>query len=155
MYPIHDFRYLIKQTNIPESSLISALRREPLIEVLHYWDLSSKSEFLLRIFCQGIENAVALNRYPLYQLNDIDLYPEFWVSCLNGLKKLWISLRFSSDSQNLLIDTINGQTIDSSSQDKLSILHSLINEPLHSGVVMSKSAKQIYQHVDRLMKKSV
>jgi hypothetical protein len=140
MYPNRDFRHLINQTNASQDSLICALRREPLAEVLWYWNESGKPLDLLNVYQKGIEEAIAKDRYPLYQLEDISLYPEFFEATLNGLKRLWITLRFSLRDQTLLIDSINGRTLQVAPEDKLKILQSL---PYDS--VVSNQAGQIYK----------
>ena len=160
MYPNRDFRYLINQTNVPESMLIRSLGREPFHEVLHYWTTSQKPDRLLHIYRQGIEDAIARDRYPLYQLQSVESYPEFWISILNGLKRLWVSLRFSLDSESLLIDTINGQNINMTPEDKLQVLQiipfriyltlMINNTPYTTGLLTSKRAEHIYQQVNWL-----
>lgn len=157
MYPNRDFRYLVNQSDVPECTLIRSLARESIPEILRYWTNTQKPDHLLQIYCQGIEDAIARDRYPLYQLESIRSYPEFWNSLLNGLKRLWLSLRFSLDSKNLLIDSINGQNIDISPQDKLQILQILPDQvnltlivdgqPQTMGIVISPRAEQIYNLV--------
>lgn len=160
MYPNRDFRYLVNQPNISHSTLITALKREPFPEILYNWTISEKPNVLLNVYQKGIEEAIAKNRYPLYQLEDIKFYPEFWSAALNGLKRLWISLRFSLSYENLLIDSINGQNINITPEDKLQILRiipyrmslSLVIDGNHCtiGVFTSKQAEQIYQLVNWL-----
>lgn len=155
MYPNRDFRYLINQPNVTEDDLILSLRREPLSEVLWYWQQSRKPIHLIKIYQKGIEEAIAKDRYPLYQLEDIKAYPEFLLPTLNGLKRLWLSLRFSLDRQSLLIDSIRGQNINISSEDKLKFLNilpyrsccniSVDNQACITGVFTSRKAEQIYQ----------
>lgn len=162
MYPNKDFRYLINQPNVSEANLIHSLAREPFLEVLYHWTLIDKPSKLLNIYRKGIEDAVARDRYPLYQLQEIEYYPEFWIAVINGLKRLWILLRFSLDSKSLLIDSINGQNINISYQDKLIILQIIPyqisltllinNQPQTIGIFTSKRAEHIYQQVHWLQK---
>jgi hypothetical protein len=162
MYPDRDFRYLVNQPNVSDEMLIRSLAREPFTEILNYWNVSQKSTELLEIYRKGIEDAISRDRYPLYQLENIDAYPEFSLSVLNGLKRLWASLRFSINDSSLLIDSINGQNINISLQNKLRIMEIipyrmsiilLINgEPKTIGIFTSKHAEKIYQQVHRLQK---
>lgn len=160
MYPRRDFLYLIKQPNVEESTLISALKREPLSEVLWYWSQNKTPIHLLNTYQKGIEEAIAKDRYPLYQLEDIKSYPEFLLPAINGLKRLWISLRFSLDRQSLLIDSIKGQNINVCPESRLCILGmipykvccnlSINDQACTTGIFTSRRAEQIYQLVHSL-----
>lgn len=166
MYPSRDFQHLITQPidliRQSEPILIRALAREPFPEILRYWSDSQKPNNLLHIYCKGIEDAVGRDRYPLYQLQSVEDYPEFWSSVLNGLRRLWNSLRFSLSSDSLLINSINGRDIDISSDDKLHILRiipyhmslilSINGEYKTVGIFTSRRAEHIYQQVLRLQK---
>ena len=145
MYPSRDFKYLIRVPEIPNEVLINALRREPFPELLRYWSDNEKPFRLIEVYQIGIEEAVAKNRYPLYQLEDVKLYPEFIPSVLNGLKRLWTSLRFSLKSNTLLIDSINGNTLDISPENKLRIL-----EMVPEDCIMSEHANKMYKLVSSL-----
>lgn len=161
MYPKRDFKYLINQDNVSEETLISAIKREPLSEILWHWSQSKKPIQLLPTYQKGIEEAIAKDRYPLYQLEDIKSYPEFFLPALNGLKRLWLSLRFSYDLQSLLIDSIKGKNINISPEDKLNILNIipyniccnlLIDcQSCDVAIYTSRRAEYIYQLVLSLM----
>jgi hypothetical protein len=162
MYPKRDFRYLITQPDTSEKDLISSMMREPLSEILGYWNQSGKPFQLLPVYQKGIEEAIAKNRYPLYQLEDIKSFPEFILIAINGLKRLWILLRFSYTGESLLIDSIRGQNINISPEDKLGILEIIPyknninividNESVIVGVFTSRQAECIYQLTHSLQK---
>ena len=160
MYPTRDFKYLIDQPNTSDEALITALRREPFTEVLTQWSDSGKPDRFLYVYQKGIEEAIAKDRYPLYQLDDLRFFPEFAISALNGLKKLWTSLRFSLKGQSLLIDSIKGQDISMNAEEKLKILEIipykmsttlLIEDQEYTiGLFASRRAEQMYKLVNML-----
>jgi hypothetical protein len=145
------------------------MRREPFPEILWDWDQRGKPIQLLSVYQKGIEEAIARNRYPLYQLEDIKSYPEFISSAIAGLKFLWLSLRFSLDrgellnnstfspyeNVSILIDSIKGKTIDISNESKLYILKLIPykincdllidNQPFNIGIFTSRKADMIQE----------
>ena len=155
MYPERDFRRLLQDSTTSKEVLIRSLCREPFPEILYYWNQTGKPIELYNIYYQGIEDAVAKDRFPFYQLVNVDKYPEFYSAILNGLKRHWIKLRFSLDGFGLLIDSISGQDINISPHDKLNILYFIpyrmnINLSIDGitqsvGLFPSKHAEQIYR----------
>jgi uncharacterized protein (DUF1919 family) len=160
MYPTRDFKYLINQPNTSHEFLITALRREPFTEILTQWTDSNKPDQYLYVYQKGIEEAIAKDRYPLYQLDDLRLFPEFASSALNGLKRLWTKLRFSLNDQSLLIDSIKGQDIIMNAEKKLKILDvipykmSVVllieNQEYKIGLFASRRAEQLYRLINML-----
>lgn len=155
MYPTRDFKYLISQPDVSDKTLITALRREPFTEILSNWN-----DKFLNIYQTAIEEAISKERYPLYQLDDLRFFPGLIPSALNGLKKLWTSLRFSLKDNSLLIDSIKGQDINMNPEEKLKILETIPykmkvilkidDQDSNIGLFPSKRAERIYRLVNML-----
>ena len=76
MYPAFDFRTLI-HSDSPESA-VRSISREPFPELLKYWKTHHRSQYLEKtpegqilysVYAEGIEQAVAKERYPCFLLN--------------------------------------------------------------------------------------
>lgn len=161
MYPKRDFKYLIEQPDVSNNELITSMRREPFPEILWDWEQRGKPVELLHIYQKGIQEAIAKDRYPLYQLEDIKSYPEFIPSAIIGLKRLWLTLRFSLGSANeassIFVDSIRGKNINISDESKLSILQTIPyniscnvvidNKLCNLGVFASRKAEMIQELV--------
>ena len=106
MYPSRDFRSLI---NTDFQAAIRAISREPFVEVLYFWQQSEKPKNKLDIYCRGIQEAIAKDRYPCILLDYVEKFPEFYSAVRDGLSGYWSNLRFSlalSDNPILYIDSI-------------------------------------------------
>ena len=135
--------------------------REPLKELLDYWNQSERPEHLKSIYCRGIYEGVVKNRWPCFQLSLIEEFPEFYSCVRAGLEQIWTSLRFSlhygEEGPSLLIDAQMGEEIEFSPEEKRQILDLLkyrfsisllINgERSIVGIVPSKQARDIYQRI--------
>lgn len=126
MYSDRDFRFLIE--NKPDEA-IRAISREPFMELLSFWKENGKPSDKYKYYNLGIRDAISKGRYPLIHLNAVKDFPEFYPSVRDGLSKYWSMLRFSllynENSTSLYIDSLLGQDIHISNDDKLNILQIL------------------------------
>ena len=160
MYPERDFRTLIDQDS-PSLSAVRAVAREPLKEVLKYWEQSEKPESKYQIYAQGITRAVAKCRWPAYTLSCIVDFPEFYQPLLTGLEQAWTSLDFrmyqKEGRTSLCIDMHVGQPTHMRSEDKMRLLEwikvkmsvpIIVNgESYTVGVFTSHEATEVYQRI--------
>ena len=135
--------------------------REPLQELLAYWEKSGRPSHLKEVYCQGLYEGIIKDRWPCFQLNLIDGYPEFYSCVRAGLEKVWMTLGFRLSCEEgdpcLMIDSEAGDTIHFSSNEILQILELmkqklsiplLINgESRTVGLFPSKRARDIYQKI--------
>lgn len=135
--------------------------REPLKELLEYWQQLGRPEDLRELFCRGIYEGILRDRWPCFQLSLIEEYPEFYSCVKAGLDQAWNELRFSlhygEEGPCLLIDTQIGETVDFSIKQKRQILELLryrfttsllINgEQTMVGIIPSKRARDIYHRI--------
>lgn len=133
MYPSRDFRSLLKlKNNISQDQIIRSICREPFPEVLRYWEKTNKPNDLYYLYAIGIEEAVAKDRYPLYQLKEVLRLPEFIEPVVRGLKRLWLkcpcTIIHDDESIALIIDSTHPNTIKISEEDRLKMLKMNLNQ---------------------------
>lgn len=102
MYPKRDFRYLIK--NNPKDA-INAISREPFVEVLYFWKQTGKPKDKYKIYCEGLRQAIAKDRYSMHVISCVKDFPEFHTCVYKGLIDLWLNLKLYYDTKRLYIDT--------------------------------------------------
>lgn len=132
MYPARDFRSLIEQNS---NDSIRAATREPLSELLDFWEKTNKPIEKFIYYNQGIKEAISKGRYPYISLKLLEDFPEFYVAVKDGLSAYWLTLRFSlsyekTDSDilagpSLFIDSILGEDVEITRGDKLNILQTI------------------------------
>lgn len=158
MYPRWDFRSIIETE--PETAWRSMLR-EPLKELLNYWHQSGRPEHLKSVYCQGLYEGIVRDRWPCFQLNVIEGYPEFYSCVRLGLEQVWDRIRFSlhrgEEGPCLLIDTPMGEVVEFSPEQKRQILNllryrftvglTIDHSVVIVGIVPSKRARDIYQRI--------
>jgi len=171
MYPTRDFRTLLNATNEAECPLdvVRSVAREPLLELLRYWEETGKPETKYTVYAEGITKGVANNRWPSYTLSYIKEYPEFYQPLLSGLEQAWLNLEFrlclsdglgqteTKDRLSLCVDFGSGQLVQMSPEDKIRLLNWLrvkmtiplrINGESHRvGIFTSREATEIYQRI--------
>lgn len=159
MYSPYDFRYIIEDSTQMNTAW-RAILREPLQEVLNYWERSGKPQVKLEIYCKGIYEGIVNQRWMLFQLDLLANYPEFYKCAYLALLELWNQLNFklqTSAEPALLIDLPEGQTLPWQATQKEYVLqvmrHSLCidlwyNQELVSmGIFTSRHAEDIYQRI--------
>lgn len=167
MYPSRDFRALISGNDT--SGAIRAISREPFSELLKYWKHTGRPENLQEIYCSGIQEAVARDRYTCQALDMVSEYPEFYLPVAFGLRELWIKfpfrLIFETPDEPYLSIGSNYYTDDPvyqnfSSNDKLCILTWMkhrYNIPMtingieyRVGIFPSRKAEEVLQRINWL-----
>jgi len=94
MYSIYDFKYLINHSENSDD-IIKSICREPVCEILEFWNSSTKSDQIYTYLSSGIKLSISLNRYSVIDLNEFIKYPQFYVCVLTGICDLWKSLKFN------------------------------------------------------------
>lgn len=172
MYPLRDFQdFLVSDGTFSQDQIIRSLSREPLVEILAYWCkyhrsdyLNKKTNYWYNIYCSGIKLGVSRNKYPAFQIDKIEKYPEFYIPVRDGLLTAWANLRFSIDKVcgqddvfQLYIGSIKGHDIFIPDFDKvrlarhipykMSITIFLNHLKAKAGIFPDKSAEKIYQRI--------
>jgi hypothetical protein len=163
MYPQRDFKSLIEQPE-PSPLLWRSMLREPLQELLQYWNRSGRPSNKYEHYSHAITEGFLKERWPYHQIDLIYPYNEFHKPLLSSLQKIWSKLSFNliyiSDDYSLYIDINPFEShlipISWSDEQKLLILEELynsftirlkINNIEHGvGVFLSKRARDVYQH---------
>lgn len=101
----YDFRFLIEHSSNKEE-IIKSFEREPLPEILKYWDSTNKFGNY-NLFVEGLIYAIKNQRYPIKHLYCLFDYPEFYGSLLQGLIYLYQSLYINESIDPILL--INGR----------------------------------------------
>jgi hypothetical protein len=168
MYPSRDFRSLLQRRNeVPTEQIIRSISREPFPEILRYWEKTNKPEELYPIYSAGLEDAVAKDRYPLFQLKEVTRFPEFTNSVIRGLRRLWLkctcSINNDDEGLSLIIDSNQPNTISISPEDRLKILNMNLNQSrvdffingaqYKVRLILSKRAQEIHQFLAEISPK--
>lgn len=164
MYPSRDFRSLLQRRNeVPFEQIIRSISREPFPEILRYWEKTNKPEELYPIYSAGIEDAVAKDRYPIFQLKEVTRVPEFTNSVIRGLQRLWLKLTCSinvdDEGLSLIIDSDQPNAISIPPEDRLKILDMDLNNSTDFFIngtqckvrlILSKRAQEIHQFLTEI-----
>lgn len=159
MYSPYDFRTIIQD---PAQTAVAwkAILREPLEEVLNYWEKSGKPCEQISTYCKGIYEGIVNRRWMYFHLDLLADYPEFHKDALSALYILWNQLNFKLQSYpepSLYIDLPHGEPINWSEYEKIYILKRmqyklsidlvLNNELVTLGIFTSRQAQEIYQRI--------
>lgn len=159
MYSPYDFRSIVEDPRQSDVAWRSILR-EPLEEVLNYWEKSGKPDAKMSAYSRGIYEGIVNHRWMYCQLDLLSDYPEFYASALSALFVLWNQLQFKLEmypEPALFIDLPQGEPINWSDREKAHILNTmhqrlsvdlLLNDDLITlGIFVSRQAEEIYQRI--------
>lgn len=164
MYPHRDFRFCIEQPG-EQPNLWRTMIREPLQELLQYWNRSGRPKEKYSAYSRGLAEGCLKERWPYNQLDLVYPYPEFHKPLLESLETLWKGLSFDlgqTEGEHSLYVDYNPEEISTVPsvwseeqkllvlrliQDKFSIRLTIDDQDQIVGVFLSKRAREIYQHI--------
>ena len=119
--------------NIIESrkGISDAILHEHLDTILQSWDGNRENfkDELIKDFSKGLETAIGLNNFSIYEMDKLKQYPEFKESIINGLYTLLSKERFVINDTHLYIGkSIGGSTLKISENEKNKIVKKLTHE---------------------------